>query len=41
MNVCDAEIKVLETEIFRQHTIAVLNSDIIFIVLRSQEKPFR
>ena len=38
MNVFDAEIKVLDTEIFPQHTIADLNSGITFILF-SQEKP--
>ena len=33
--------KVLDTELFPQHTIADLNSGITFIVLSSQEKPLR
>ena len=41
MTVFDAEAKVLSTEIFTQHTIADLNSDITFIVLFTQEKPLR
>ena len=32
-------IKVLGTELFAQHNIADLNSDIAFIVLLSEEKP--
>ena len=31
--------KVLGTELFAQHNIADLNSDIAFIVLLSEEKP--
>ena len=38
MIVFDAEARVLDTEIFPQHTIADLNSGITFIVLFSQEK---
>ena len=39
MNVSDVETKVLDTEIFPQHTTADLNSGITLIVLFSQEKP--
>ena len=35
----DVETKVLSTELFPQHNIADLNSDITFIVLFSKEKP--
>ena len=37
----DVATKVLDTEIFPQHTIADLNSGIKFIVLFSQEKTLR
>ena len=37
----DVATKVLDTEIFPQHTIADLISGITFIVLSSQEKPLR
>ena len=40
MNAIDTDIKVLDTEIFLQHTIANLDSGITF-VLFSQEKPLR
>ena len=33
--------KVLDTELFPQHSIADLNSGIAIIVLLSQEKPLR
>ena len=39
--VYDIATKVLDTEIFPQHTIAALNSGITFIVSSSQEKPLR
>ena len=39
MIVFDAESKVLDTNIFPQHTIADLNSGITFTVLFSQENP--
>ena len=41
MIVYDVTTKVLEIKKFPQHTIAELNSAIIFIVLFSQEKPLR
>ena len=41
MIVFDAETKILDTEIFPQHTIVDLTSDITFIALFSQEKPLR
>ena len=37
----DVTTKVLDTELFPQHTIADLNSGITVIVLLSQEKPLR
>ena len=37
----DVVTKVLDTEIFPQHTIADLETGITFIVLFSQEKPLR
>ena len=37
----DVETKVLDTEIFPQHTFGGLNSGIIFYVLFSQEKLLR
>ena len=40
MNAIDTDTKVLDTEIFLQHTIANLDSGITF-VLFSQEKPLR
>ena len=39
MIVYDVATKVLDTELFPQHTIADLHPGIIFIVLLSQEKP--
>ena len=41
MIVYDVAPKVFDTGKFPQHTIADLNSGIIFIVLLSQEKPLR
>ena len=41
MVVFDAETKILDTEIFPQHTIADLNSGFTTIVLFNQEKPLR
>ena len=41
MIVYDVATKVLDTELFPQHTIADLSSGITFIVLFSQEKPLR
>ena len=41
MIVHDVATKVLDTEIFNQHTIAELTPGITFIVLFSQEKPLR
>ena len=41
MIVYDVATKVLDTEIFPQHTIADLISGITFIVLFSQEKPLQ
>ena len=41
MIVYDVATKVLDTELFPQHTIANLNSGITFTVLFSQEKPFQ
>ena len=37
----EVETKILATEIFPQHTIAGLDTDITFIVLIGQEKPSR
>ena len=39
--VYDVATKVLDTEVFPRHNIADLNSDITFIVLLSQEEPWR
>ena len=39
MNVFDVKKKVLDAEIFPQHTIVDLNSGSTFLVLFSQEKP--
>ena len=41
MIVFDAETKILDTEIFPQHTIADLNSGFTTIVLFNQEKPLQ
>ena len=41
MIVFQVEAKVLDVEIFSQHTIADLNSGITIIVLLSQKKPLR
>ena len=41
MIIYEVATKVLDTEIFPQHTTADLNSGITFIVLFSQEKPLR
>lgn len=41
MNVHDVATKVLDTELFSQHTIANMNSGITFIFLLSQEKRLR
>ena len=39
MIVYDVATKVLDTDLFPQHTITDMNSGITFIVLFSQEKP--
>ena len=39
MTTFEVKTKILDTEIFPQHTIADLNTGITFIVLFSQEKP--
>ena len=39
MNVFDAEIKILGTEVLLQDTVADLNSGIHFIVLFTAKKP--
>ena len=41
MIVCGVATKVLDTEIFPQHTIADLNFGITIMVLFSQDKPLR
>ena len=41
MIVNEVVTKVLDTELFPQHTITDLNSDITFIVLFSHEKPLQ
>ena len=41
MIVFELETKVLDTEIFPQHTVTDLNSGITIIVSFSQEKPLR
>ena len=41
MIVYDVATKVLDTEIFPQHTIVELDSGITFVVFFSQKKPLR